>query len=92
MKASLRVGPVRGPKPTRRAGTPGKNCPNCGEERVRPDPGDEYPGWEAWVEAPHENPFDCIRFLRKSLDATKEDVRSVERELASVDAPRTEGC
>jgi len=65
-------------------------APVPGEERERPSPGDHgtYPGWETWVDAPHENPFDCIRFLKKELDYVRDDLKSVEKELSNVEAPR----
>jgi hypothetical protein len=92
MKSSLKVGPVKkkAEKSELRPQLPGKHCPNCGEERERPSPGDHgtYPGWETWVESPHENPFDCIRFLKKELGFVRDDLKSVEKELSNVEAPR----
>ena len=80
----------KAPKPEPRPALPGKVCPNCGETRERPTPGDRgvYFGWETWTDAPHENPFDCIRFLKRELDSVKDDVQSVKSDLDSVDAPK----
>jgi hypothetical protein len=95
MRSSLKIGPSKkAPKPEPRPRVPGRVCPNCGEKRESPDSGDHgtYPGWETWIDSPHENPFDCIRFLKKELDFVRDDLRSVERDLESVDAPRRERC
>lgn len=92
MKSSLKVGPVKkkAEKPALRPCLPGRVCSNCGEKREDGDPGDHgtYPGWETLVDSPHENPFDCIRFLKKELDFVRDDLKSVEKELSNVEAPR----
>lgn len=71
-------------KPELRPSVPGKRCPNCGEERERPSPGDfgTYPGWEEWVDVPHENPFDCIRYLHASLGDAISRLQEVEEGLS----------
>lgn len=41
----------------------GRQCPNCGEAYVRPSV-----GWVNPDQVPHENVFDCIRYLRTRLE------------------------
>jgi len=82
----------KAPKPAPKPGIPGKVCRNCGQEYVQPDPGDTatYPGWKEYAEVPHENPFDCIRFLRSELEDTKSGLRDVKKEISEIEAPRRE--
>lgn len=95
MKSIPKVKPIKkASKPEPRPAAPGRTCPNCGEIREQPDPGDggTYYGWEKWVDAPHENPFDCIRFLRKELSSVKDDISSIQRDISDIDAPRMDRC
>jgi len=55
----------------------GKMCPNCEEKRSYPDP-----CWNTqWDYFPHENPFDCIRFLKKDLGGQIQDLKYDVKDL-----------
>lgn len=72
---------------------PGEACPDCGQERKRPVSHGPFPSMHPpWVDRPHEDPRDCVRFLRSELQSLRDDLRSTEREVERIDAPRIREC
>ena len=51
---------------------PGKDCPDCGQRYQQP----VSPNFDYWVyeEVPHQDPRDCIRYLREQLDNHSHDI------------------
>ena len=64
--------------------TPGKLCPNCGEERVRPIRGKNMV-FPVYDDAPHKNVFDCIRFLAKELNRAKSEIETLQSNIRSLE-------
>ncbi len=62
---------------------PGERCPNCKEERKPPVC---VYTWEAtWVDAPHENVFDCVRHLASVIIPLEEEVKSLTTKLEELE-------
>lgn len=91
----------RPPKKEVKLDVHGRRCPNCGEERVAPIRGDYSWGEVPYDDYPHENPFDCIRFLHSELASTiqddmrreiaelRDEISELKQELAHLDAKIT---
>lgn len=82
LKAKPRV-----PKPPPIPDVPGKKCPNCGQEYVHPV-GNDYRTYPSYQDVPHENPFDCIRFLAKRIEEVESENQELRGDLRALGEDR----
>jgi hypothetical protein len=60
-------------------------CPHCENEFViEPEGWVQYEDMLLEQERPHENPFDCIKYLRASISVLADDILSIRRGLKEI--------